>query len=352
MSKIYALFSLLLLSATAMAQQGFTISGTIKNIKGDQLPSVTVFIAGSQKATAANQNGAYSFQQVDPGTYQIIFNLIGYEPIKRNIIIKDQSVVFDTVMHERPIELDMVAIGDSNKKNKFLKTFTQYFLGESDNGKSCKILNPEKIDFSTNKNLLKANSQDFLLIDNKNLGYRVKYLLRNFQYNDKAEVTFYEGESIFENMEGTAEQKANWEANRKKAYEGSLMHYLRALHTNTAQEEGFLTYLMLNFNQPIVIAPNPVFTEQLINRTDSNFYHFTYKKRLYIIYDKKEAAKEQKLSKRTSMTVDMEKTGSILMLHAEIDKRGSYSDYKAILIQGYWGKQRLGDQLPIEYDQK
>ena len=331
------------------AQENLTISGTIKTAKGVNLEAATVFIAGSQKITSTDAGGSFKFQNLSPGTYQVIVNLIGYASIKKNILLTDKSMALDTTMHEKQIILDEVVIGDNSQRSNFLKTFNKYFMGESNNAKACKILNPEKIDFSTNKKLLKANTADFLIIENRSLGYKIKYLLRNFQYDSGADATFYDGESIFEDMEGTDDQKLLWKANRRKAYEGSMMHYLRALYANKTQEEGFLTYAILNFEMPLIIAPNPVFAEQLISRTDSNFIGFKYKNRLYTVFDKKKAASYQKPSNRTDITIDMAETGSIFLMNAAIDKRGSYSDYKAILIQGFWGRKRIADQLPMEY---
>jgi hypothetical protein len=333
-----------------IAQGKLFIAGTLKNAQGVELESATVFLAGSQKITSTDAKGTFRFQNMSAGTYQVIINLLGYASIKKNIIITDRPVIIDTVMVEKQIQLDVVVIGNGSQRKDFLKTFSKYFLGESENAKACKILNPEQIDFSTNKKVLKATTADFLIIENSNLGYKIKYLLSNFQYNSDSDATFYEGESIFENMVGTVEQKLIWEANRKKAYEGSLMHYLRALYTNKTQEEGFLTYAILNLNLPLIIAPNPVFSEQLIQHTDSTFISFKYKKRLYTLYDKKKASAEQKLTNKKDMTIDLASTVSILMLDAAIDKRGSYSGHKALLIQGSWGRKRLADQLPIEYE--
>ncbi|MES2828024.1 MAG: carboxypeptidase-like regulatory domain-containing protein [Bacteroidota bacterium] len=348
--RYFAILAILIFfSFTADAQQTFSISGTVKNAKGEPLNAATIFIASSQKSTSTNATGAFTIANLSPGTYQLVMSNVGYASLKRDIIIRDKSVVLDTVLQERSVVLDEVVIGDNNQKKGFIKTFTKYFLGESENGKACKILNPEKLEFSTNKKLLKAYSQDFLTIENANLGYRLKYMLRNFQYDSSIDATFYDGESVFEDMEGTPAQKQVWTANRKKAYQGSLMHYLRALHSNTTREEGFLTYTIRNILLPLVIAPNPVFTEQLIARTDSNFLKFNYKKRLYTLYDKKKASADDKPSNRTEIIIDVAPTGSILMLDADIDKRGSYSAYQSILIQGFWGTKRIGDQLPFEY---
>ncbi len=222
-------------------------------------------------------------------------------------------------------------------------------MGESANADACKILNPDIIDFSTNKNLLKATTDSFLEIENANLGYKVKYLLRTFEYDKDKDNTYYDGESVFEPMSGTPEQQKVWETNRAKAYEGSLMHYLRSIYDNTSREQGFITYTVINSQIPIKIDPNPIDAAQLIKRVDSNFVKFNYKKAIYIEFDKKKAAKKDKVSTKPNITVDLAPTGSLFELDAEIDKRGSYTNPRNLFIQGYWTTKRIGDQLPIEY---
>ncbi|RZK81925.1 MAG: carboxypeptidase-like regulatory domain-containing protein [Pedobacter sp.] len=350
MKSIFLTFlSILFFALHAKSQQTFNISGTVSNTKGEKIQAATVFIAGSQKSTVTDANGSFQFPNTAPGAYQVIINMLGYNSIKHNVSLKDKSIVVDTVMQDKSITLEGVNIGNKSQREKQLKTFIKYFMGESENAKACKILNPDIIEFSTFKNELRATTDDFLIIENNNLGYRVKYLLRSFIYDDVKDATGYDGEPIFEQLEGTTAQKELWQSNRKAAYQGSLMHYLRAMYNNTARKEGFLTYAVQNFSLPVMIAPNPVGTEQLIAHPDSSFMVFKYKKRLYTVYDKKKAEEEDKLSTRSAIAITMDKTGSVLMLHADVDSRGNYASTKPLLIQGFWGKKRIGDQLPLEY---
>jgi len=345
------LLSLLLFITFAARAQQYSIGGIIRSAKGGKgIESVTVFLDGSIRATMTNANGEFDLPGIAPGTYQLMITMVGHAPIKKNIILRDKSAFLDTVLQVRPVMLSQVSIGGKSLNEKYYSLFLKMFLGESANAKSCKILNPNAIEFSTEKNLLKAYTDDFLIIENKNLGYRIKYLLRKFEYDNVDKRTFYEGESIFEDLPGTPEQKQKWAANRQKAYYGSLMHYLRALHANKTMQEGFLTYQLYSQQLPLVIGPNPIVTEQLINRVDSTFIDFRYKNLLYTIYDKKKAAAPIKLSKELTTTIDVANTGTIFSLDAQIDKRGSYSDYKKYEIHGYWAEKRLGDQLPLEYD--
>ncbi|MES2454529.1 MAG: carboxypeptidase-like regulatory domain-containing protein [Bacteroidota bacterium] len=328
------------------AQDLFTISGTVSNNKGTPIEAATVFIDGSKKITATSKAGEFSFPGIAPGTYHLVVNMLGYSSVKLDVVVTDNAKALKITLSEKQIALKTVQIGDGSKE--MLKLFVKYFLGESENAKSCKILNPEVLDFSSQRSVTEASSDEFLVIENSRLGYRIKYLLRSFKYNSANEVTIYDGECIFENMEGTEAKKLEWKANRKDAYEGSLMHYLRSLYKNQSRQEGFLTYPVENFTYPLELDPNPMSTDQIVEHVDSNFMTFAYKKRLYTLFDKKKAAQKPKYINK-SETRYVEKMGSILQLDAPIDRQGGYANYKDILIQGFWGRKRIGDQLPLEY---
>lgn len=228
--------------------------------------------------------------------------------------------------------------------------FIKNFLGESANAKACRIINTDLLEFSIRQTFLEAITSDFLIIENKSLGYNIRYLLRNFRFNSGTGITSYDGESLFENMDGTPKQQEQWKLNRRKAYDGSFMHYLRSLYTNTTRQEGFLTYNIMNRTAPLQLDPKLVDMEQFLFTVDSNFVELKFKRRFYIYHDMKKASVEDKVTNDNEITQAMYKEGSIMTLFLEnaiLDKKGSYIDYKSFYIQGYWGKKRLGDQLPF-----
>ncbi|WP_429382505.1 carboxypeptidase-like regulatory domain-containing protein [Mucilaginibacter sp. UYCu711] len=351
MKNILALLVFILLQLNIYAQGTYSISGTVKNGNGELMESATVFLAGSEKVVATNAQGAFRFNGISPGTYQVVITMIGYTSAKQNIIVQNKSESLNLILGYKQIVLDEVVIGDKGAREKHFKRFVTYFMGETRNAKACKILNPDVIEFTTYKGVLQATSSDFLIIENPNLGYRVKYLLKKFSDNNATGVTLYDGDSVFEPLTGTEEQQKLWTKNRRAAYEGSLMHYLRSLYAGTSRKEGFLVYKITSPFLPLSIESIPIYAEQMIRRPDSNFFSFKVSARFYVLYDKKKAAKEDRSSVSTILMDYLDNTGSIFKLDTDtkVDKRGSYSDYKDKLIQNFWGRQRVGDQLPLEY---
>ncbi|MBC7567341.1 MAG: carboxypeptidase-like regulatory domain-containing protein [Pedobacter sp.] len=340
-------------SATAIrAQTSFNIGGLVKTAAGDTIDAATVFINGSKQVTKTDTKGEFMFNNVSPGTYQLVVNMIGYASVKQNVVIQSQSAKINIILTEKQIVLSEVVIGDGSQRDKQIKVFIKNFLGESSNAKACTIMNTDLLEFSTLQTLLEATTSDFLIIQNKSLGYNIRYLLRNFRFNSGTGITSYDGESLFENIDGTPEQQEQWKLNRRKAYDGSFMHYLRSLYANTTRKEGFLTYNIMNRTAPLQLDPKLVDMEQFLFTVDSNFVELKFKRRFYIYHDMKMASVEDKVTNDKEITQAMDKEGSIMTLFLEnaiLDKKGSYIDYRSFYIQGYWGKKRLGDQLPFEY---
>jgi hypothetical protein len=350
MKYFLALLTVLFLRIDAKAQATYTISGTVKNTKGEKIQSATVFIAGTQKMTMTNADGGFSFSGIIPGNYQLVVNMLGYNSIKQNITINNKSEIFDLLLTDKEIVLAEVHIGTKTQKPDDLKKFIMVFIGGSYATKLVKILNPEIIDFVHKGDDLTATTSDFLIIENNMLGYRIKYLLKTFEYRPAKHSAFYDGDYIFEPMTGTPEQQAEWDKQRKLAYYGSPMHFYRSLFANTARQEGFLIYIVVERTPVFGIDPNPVKSEELVNRQDSNFFKFKSALWLYVLYDKKKAAKPDEHSPYPAERASVRGTATLFRCNAKVDSRGSISDYTYLNYTGYFTFRRVAYLLPYEYN--
>jgi len=347
--KTYALLVFLLsLHLTAFAQNDFTLSGTILNENSEPIEAATVFIDGSTKIFKTDADGKYVISGLSRGGYHLVVNMIGYGSIKQDVLISDNTLTLNIKLIAKEQTLkEVVIVGD--QRFKYLNTFRKYFLGESEYASACTILNSDIIHFNMKGQILSANTDDFLVIKNAVLGYKIKYLLRNFQYNTYLETTQYQGQCIFEEMTGSKLEQDKWRKNRKEAYYGSLMHYLRSLYRGTAQIEGFVTYKVLNTRLPIDIDIDPMKSGRLIKQIDESLIEIKYKRRLYTIYNKNLAARNFSFKKDERIIKELDEHGSIFKTDGKIDSKGNYIDYTELLVQGFWGRKRIGDQLPYEY---
>jgi hypothetical protein len=348
---------LLFISIAAFGQRRFDISGKVSDEKGLPVKGATVFVSGSQKVTTTDDEGKFIFYSVDAGTYQLMVQLLGYYPHTENVLVQVRPVDLDIALKVKTIMLSTVKIGGDGNWAKNYEIFKAQFLGSSDIAKQCKILNPEVLSFGSVKKVLTAEADEFLIIENKQLGYRIHYLLKDFQFNPANGITKYDGDTNFELLTGPEKIQAIWEKNRLKAYNGSLMHFLRALYSNKVLEEGFITNQLYSgqflTGVNLYADPRPVKFDTIVTVIDTSFISAKFTS-LYVSFDKKKAASLLNPTKADTVKKQlvMDPAGSIVKLYlkeAIIDSKGSCVDYRTFLLQGIWGRRRIGDLLPFEY---
>lgn len=349
-------FTLLFTSVTGFGQGSFSILGQVSDEKGVAVKGATVFISGSQIITTTNDEGKFIFNNITAGTYQLTVQLLGYYPFTQNVLVQVRSINVDITLKVKSIMLNTVKIGGEGNWAKNYEIFKAQFLGSSDNAKKCEILNPQVLSFGSVKKVLTAEAEEFLIIENKQLGYRIHYLLKDFQYNSYSGITKYDGDTSFEPLDGPEKVKAIWATNRLKIYYGSLMHFLRSVYNNNTLAEGFVTnqlYYKPNKGLSLYADPRPVRFDTIVTVIDTSFVSAKFTS-LFVSFDKKKTAALLNTNKADTVIklFEMDPNGSILKLYlkeAIIDSKGNYVDYRTFLLQGLWGRRRLGDQLPFEY---
>jgi hypothetical protein len=380
----------ILLSLNLLAQQNFKITGTVKDEKNTPLQSVTVFIDGSNKYTMTDLNGHYSFGDIEPGTYRVATSMVGRGSERLMVIVLNKSVTADLVMKPMPIKLNEVVIGTDSRRNDMLRIFTNKFLGVTENAQSCTIINPKIIEFTTNKSILLATTPDFLIIENKNLGYRIKYLLKIFRYDRAFSLTSYTGDCIFEELPGSAKQKKKWIENRRAAYKGSFMHFLRSLYAGNTREQGFKCYAFIDSAKTPTVSDELIDMGQYVTRIDSNFIRLAFTKKFKVTHNSTKAFTVRRgaqgsekvvfLGDTTGVPDSVKKGISLLRPKSEkerssmtaasfrashwgndagvvklylnftvVDRNGNYLDYRSFLLEGLWNELQVGDRLPFTY---
>ena len=241
---IFLLLVFVLTANTGVWAQS-TITGRVIN-KDDKKPiaNVNVFLSNATIGDKTAADGTFTLTGIKPGSYDLVVSIVGFttysQPVKLN---NDKLTLPDIEIKPKTIALHEVVIKPHDDKNRdaYLEIFTREFLGSSDLAADCTIVNPAVIDFDYDEATgeLKASSYDFLVIENKALGYGIKYLLTDFSRDRNGRIVQYHGSVLFENMKGTAQQQRRWLKMRQEVYEGSEMHFLRSLLNDQLDAEGF-----------------------------------------------------------------------------------------------------------------
>jgi hypothetical protein len=242
---------LLLGGLSVFSQNNFTISGVVKDQK-ENLPGAAIYLSGYQISTMTNNGGRFTLPNLSAGSYDILVKMIGYFPFSKNIIISDKSVELEIILKENTTFLKEIVIKPDPNRAHQIELFKGLFLGKTPNAKDCKILNTEVLIVNNDPGtgMLTINATDFLVIENQALGYRIKYLLKAFEYDFKTDIYYYAGFPYYEELKGTNAQENKWRKKREIAYNGSQQHFFKALYTNRVADEGFII-------NKLIRTPNP-----------------------------------------------------------------------------------------------
>lgn len=272
MSKLTAFLLIIISPISCLAQ--FAIKGKVLN-QGDGKPiaNASVFLNNATIGTTTAADGTFTLKNVKPGKYDLVVSDIEFESHNQSVTITDKDLDLPPILViAKTINLKEVAVKyhkDPNRE-KYLNLFKDEFLGNSQFAAECKILNPAVLDLSYDdaKGILTASSYDFLQIENDALGYKIKYLITNFSLENKdpAEKNiFYQGSVLFEEMHGKPGEERRWERNREAVYENSPMHFLRATIGGQLAKDGFRV-------QRVAITENPERPSDSLINAHINYY--------------------------------------------------------------------------------
>ncbi|WP_158829429.1 carboxypeptidase-like regulatory domain-containing protein [Mucilaginibacter lacusdianchii] len=390
----YVLF-LLLFPLSAIAQ--FTVSGNVINLSDKKpIAKASIFLSNTTVGTASGDDGSYTLRNVKMGQYQLVVTAVGYESYYATITVSQNLSLPNIEMVVKSIALnDVVIKPDADWDNNYA-AFKQEFFGPSEFAAQCKILNPEMLDISYNKaqRVLSATSYDDLIIENKALGYRLRYHLNQFQKEYQAGYLYYEGTVLFENLSGSKSQLKRWHKNRREAYFGSTEHYLRSVISKRTEADGFKTLTLIrkpNPNRPpdslikakikqftprltanrMVIKKNdsldywlaksrlpqmasylvkqPLKVDSLVKKTDQKgILALGYNYYLYVMYTKKHG---NNIANSTLDAPDYATTiVGITAPYAFFDYNGVILNPAGVIFEGEWGMHRIAKLLPVDYE--
>lgn len=338
----------------------FYITGTVINAETKApMQGASVFAENTTFGTATDADGKFVLQ-LPNGGYSLIVTFTGFNSWSQRISnTENQPLSVSMTTKEKMMqEVSIVSSGEvKNGWEKYGKVFTDEFIGKSLNGSSCSIKNPEVLKFfySKRKGRLKVLADDAVMIQNDALGYIIKYQLDSFVHEYNTEVTVYTGNPLFEEMAATDSlQVLKWMAARKKAYYGSVLHFMRSVYDMQLSEEGFEIqfivkikdndtaiklkdfYGALNFQATDSISPVTILPNQLS---------------MGVIYRKEKPSEEylkeneNEPSKFQFSTLNFQPKKQI-----SIEQNGYYFEQNDLTFTGYWSWMKMADALPYDYE--
>ncbi|PTQ96978.1 carboxypeptidase-like protein [Mucilaginibacter yixingensis] len=368
-----------------------SISGKVVRIdsKGP-LSKVSIFLGNSSYGTITNDDGTFTLNNVKPGQYELIATMVGFEDNIQTVLVSKDPVKLNIEMFPKITELHEVVVTDNANWKANYAMFKPEFLGTSDNAKKCTILNPHDISlvYKKSKRTLQAFSSEFIVIQNKALGYNVKMLLKDFKYDEVNNVISWQGKLLFEELKGSASQQAVWDKRRQEIYYGSPMHFFRSLRLGNLTDQGFQVMILVRRPDPerppqdVIVREyehfknsflkdsinywarmynrtkyinqlirTPVKETQIMTDTSQpGIYGLEFPECLYVMYTKKREDVDFKDVYRPLDLPNYET--SVVTLngkYALFDMNGSVISSPSPLFEGTWSKDKVAELLPVDY---
>jgi len=405
MKQIILFYLFFCIYSNSFSQQSFTLSGVVRDKQGETLPGAGIYVSGYKIATVADNDGKYSLA-LRPGNYDILVQLIGYKAFNQNVIINDKNLNASFTLEQDAVQLNEVTIKPDPNREGYIRMFTDFFIGTTPNSLQCKIINPNVliIDYSNDDSKLTVKTNQFLIIENQALGYRIKYQLNNFEYDNKSKIIYYEGYPYFEDLKGSKGKMKRWAAKRIMAYNGSTQHFFESLYAGKSKQEGFIIYKLikqidktrpsdslinakirplrnlaqnssgnlvlsiggsdsLNYwikqkNKPkeiSILNRQEILPDTLVKKYNEDIKGINFTDILYVIYtkEKEDSSYANQIGLSISRPLDMPdyQVSLINLLVAPVyfyQNGGTYNP-RSMLYQGYWSWEKMADSVPLDY---
>ena len=332
----------------------FTITGkVVDSTTKEPLFGASVFAQNTTSGTTTNREGEFSLS-LKSGGYELIVSFTGYQSREIRISNNDNNPLqIDMTKEEKAME--EVVIRSSNEVkdgwDKYGKFFLENFIGSTPNALQCSLQNPEAVHFYYYKKSekLKVLATEPIVISNQALGYNLRYQLDSFMYYYKTQVSSYRGYCFFSEMDSSFAQQRIWSANRKKAYDGSKLQFMRSYYDSTLNEDGYEIALLDSvYDKRFDMISNPYDTTYYGIYDSTHEVEVYYPRKISVTYKKKPEPEYLKKFK-LPLNVGSQISYVDLLDAIEIKENGYFYDQKDWVSQGYWSWKNLADLLPYDY---
>ncbi|MEP6712125.1 MAG: carboxypeptidase-like regulatory domain-containing protein [Ferruginibacter sp.] len=356
-----AFLLLLCVSVTAFAQSGYYVSGKVLSTETSQpLQGASVFAQNTTIGTATDADG--NFKLLLPnGGYDLVVTFTGHNTETKRVTTGDaenKNIVFQMKQKEKEMmEVSVVATTEvKDGWEKYGSFFLDEFIGKTTNSKSCTIKNPEvlKFYFSKKRNRLKVLAREPLQIENKALGYNIKYALDSFTHEYATEVSLYTGYPLFEEMAPKDNaQQTEWSMARQQAYKGSILHFMRSVYNKNLKAQGFeIQFIIKTEARQTAAAVKDAYAALHYEKDDSNrtVKILPNQNDVGVLYTNEKPAEDFiKLNPGEPVDFQFSVLSFMPQQFIVIEENGYYYEQNDLSISAYWTWDKVADVLPYDY---
>lgn len=312
-----------------------SIEGIVVDVKTKEpLPGATVYLANTTHGTSASNTGSFLLDQIEQGKYDLVVSMVGYKHFSKPVLVDKQVIRAVTISLEEEVkQLDAIEITAKKKTNRAgFGDFRKFFLGQTPNSYQCDIINTEDIFVYRDGQKLYASSREPIVVENKALGYRVIYKLKEFIVDYHNNTIRMAGVPRFENLTPKNEKEGQkWIKERDRAYYGSMQHFIRSLKKKELKKNHF----------SIWDAHSVEANEETLFEHHGNS-DILYKGELSLVFNPESFYDARKRGQESTL--------NFIGRKVTIYDNGYYENYQDILLFGYLGwSLNIADMVPLGY---
>ncbi len=390
-------FIVILIGCLNVAGQQNIVSGTITDEDtGEPIAFANVFFANTRIGVSSDVDGKFQLKGFPSGKYDLTAAYVGYTTYQQALEFNGSELRVTITLKTSEVKLrEVIVKADTAGWARNFVLFKKHFIGETKNSKSCVILNPKDIHlyFDSKTRILVAHAREAIQIENQALGFRINYYLHQFELDFATGRLAIFGIPAFQNLTTDKPgQQKKWDKERLRAYEGSMIHFMRALQTESLATQGFVAKKLYRVPNPD--RPPQAFIDNkisalkskmkrdgtiMIRSGDSLSYYYKLNS-LPLLVDSltKSVVRESELLNATLEVVykgllsvefkpEKEEQGylrvvgrqttkwqnsviHILAVPLKLYKNGYYEDARDVFVENYWAwSEKMADLFPLDY---
>lgn len=339
----------------------FFASGRVEDAVTHQpLQAASVFAQHTTIGMSTDAAGNFKLP-LPNGGYDLVVSFTGYETSTRRISSSDagndQLVIS---LNQQTQTMEAVAVKASNEvKNgweQYGDFFKDQFIGKSANSRNCILRNPQVLHFyySKKRNRLKVLADSPVVVENRALGYLIRYMLDSLTYDYTTQNSMYTGYPYFEELvPEDSIRHSSWQAHRKKAYLGSVLHFMRCVYQKQLKEAGFeIQFIVKNHDADTSIRLGNFYGALNYSMNDS--LHVVdiqpNQPEMAVIYNREKP--DEAFTGLDGFPLKDYQVSVLSFNPAEpisIEQNGFHYNQQDISFEGYLSWEKLADMVPYDY---
>lgn len=356
--------SFLLKAQPKFMEQGRLVGIVVCEDDGKPVVGARVFLRNTTIATVTRLDGRFEFFNLLSQQYELVISSLAHTLQRRAVLIK--SGVPDTLrvsLQVKAVRFDslLVAAERPEELKRRIQKAQEILMGTSENAQRCILENPEVLRFSVRNTAfdgqeLEIQAVEPLRIRNLALGYVLRYHLVRAGYSTRRE--WYHGFVEFEEiMPSSLSERQMWQRNRYQAYQGSLPHFLRSQMAGELEKNGFsmravsdATDYMMNPTLPTTA----LMAEDIRWQQDSTgvLQSSSFPAAIAVLFSRAKPERMFVQQYINSVFTRGDERRSLIVPQKQpvlVSSLGCFMQPESIVFYGYYGWQRLADELPMTY---